>query len=255
MRWKASWTRGRKARKAALRGGGNAICKVLYQTYKKPIPEHIVSANLKCLPSGVTHTLFDDDMLYKFFDNRPEAEKNLFHGLQNFAHKADLWRYIQVYETGGFYLDADAYLENGLDENQFDDVDAVYLYDPLQDNAHNGFFYSKKHSPILRNVIDSMLKIGTDIPKTGRDGTCREGADPDSEECCGYWYNLVLLRDELAKAIGQPLNTLKKPVDHKVIEVDGQRHRIMILTERNQECFMGPDGRPFYYLKHKEWPY
>ena len=112
---------------------------------------------------------------------------------------------------------------------------------------HNGFFYARNNSPIIKNVIDSMVKIGTNIPKQGPDGTCRKDQD-----CSGYWYNLVLLRDELQKAIGQSLKSLSKPVD---IKTDKYGKKIMFLTERNNDFFMGPDGKEFYQLKHEDYPY
>jgi len=210
---------------------------ILYQTYKKPIPLPIMTQNMKCFPNCVHYEFFDDARLNKFFEGRPEKE--LFHSLKTFAHKADLWRYLQLYETGGLYLDADSLLVKCLDKDTIKHVDAIYLYDKSQNNVHNGFFYTKVGSPVIKNVIKSMIKIGTNIPEGGPS----EG---------GYWYNLVLLRKELEDSISEPLKNLSRPVE---IRTDKYGWTIMFLTDRNNDFFFGPDGKEFYRLKHVDYPY
>ena len=202
----------------------------LYQTYKKHIPKKIIKQNLGCFPNCVNYEFFDDDRLDNFFKYR--IEKNLFNSLKNFAHKADLWRYIQIYETGGIYLDADSLLIKCLDKNIIKEVDAIYLYDKTQHNIHNGFFYSRKNSPIIKNVIDMMIKIGYNIPD--------------------YWYNLKLLRAELELAIGDSLSNLRKPFE---IRIDKYGWKNLFLTDRNEKYWFGPDGKEFYNLKHNDYPY
>ena len=82
---------------------------------------------------------------------------NLFKKLKHQAHKADIFRYCILYEFGGIYVDADSIILQPINPSLFDN-DCIFIYDKRCQNIFTGFIYTKKHNPIIKKVIDYMIK-------------------------------------------------------------------------------------------------
>ena len=96
------------------------IPKIIYQTwFKKELPIPIQSSidNMMIINKDYEYELFDDvDMRNFIKTNYDEIILKCFDSLKIGAAKADLWRYLILYKTGGIYIDVDSVIIGNLDE-------------------------------------------------------------------------------------------------------------------------------------------
>jgi len=64
-----------------------------------------------------------------------------------------------LYERGGIYLDADSVIIKPLNPDVFK-KDCVFVYDKVCQNIFNGFIYTKKNNPLLKEMIEFMINDG-----------------------------------------------------------------------------------------------
>jgi hypothetical protein len=90
--------------------------------------------------------------------NFPSIYLNAYDTLRPGAYKADLWRLLVVYYYGGFYADAAIRFVESIDHylNVTSD-DALFVIDEDSTAVCNGIFYARRHSPIIRFMIDWIM--------------------------------------------------------------------------------------------------
>ena len=137
------------------------IPKVIYQTwYIKEFPETIQNS-INCMMNiniGYKYELYDDaDMLSFIVKNFDSTILECYNSLTIGAAKADLWRYLILYNNGGIYLDVDSVIYGKLDNLLLDDCCSIIT----RENNFNKFvqwclMFTPKH-PLLKICIDSCI--------------------------------------------------------------------------------------------------
>lgn len=95
------------------------IKRTIYQTwYTKILPEETFSGieDMMRLNSSFTYHLYNDEEMHSFIKNSYDMEvQEAYESLRIGAAKADLWRYLILFEKGGVYLDIDSQIINNLE--------------------------------------------------------------------------------------------------------------------------------------------
>lgn len=140
----------------------NIFPKIIYQTWSsKILPAAIQTSidNMLRVNSNYEYRFFDDnDMLSFVEDNYDSSVLECFTSLKIGAAKADLWRYLVLYKTGGIYIDVDSFIYGKLDDIITDDGCSIIS----RENNPERFvqwclMFSPKH-PILNTCIESCVK-------------------------------------------------------------------------------------------------
>ena len=168
------------------------IPKIIYQTFKSnELTDHMFS-NAKSfidLNPEYKYEYYDDARMIEYVNGYDCSDFNFtnndlrkaFNSIAVPAGKADLWRYLIVYETGGVYVDIDAKCINPLRSiiNPNDDIVTC-----LAGWAHNfdnnkviwkhlfpqWILIHNKKSPILKRIIEASINaINTKTPIPGSD--------------------------------------------------------------------------------------
>ena len=81
-----------------------------------PLLAKCAVANVRLLNPGYEYLLFDDDRMEQFVRDKFSEYRDVFHSFRYPVQRYDFFRYLAVYELGGFYFDTDVFLGSGLDE-------------------------------------------------------------------------------------------------------------------------------------------
>ena len=95
------------------------IPKIIHQTwYKKNLPDGIKRnvEKIKKLNPDYEYRFYDDNDILDFIKKNYDSETlNVYKKLVIGASKADFFRYLVIYKTGGIYLDIDSVINKNLD--------------------------------------------------------------------------------------------------------------------------------------------
>lgn len=137
----------------------HSIPMTLYQTYKtrKNIP-------LLCFPylTRMEYHFYDDDDCLAYMKTKPRY-LNAYINLKDNAHKADLWRYLILYEYGGVYLDIKCQPKKDLqfifDFGSREKYTWYTCRSGLEDfSIHNGIIATPPKNPVLLKCADLICK-------------------------------------------------------------------------------------------------
>lgn len=73
-------------------------------------------ANLKLLNPDFEYWFFDDDHMRDFVNDHFPAYRSILESFRYPIQRYDFFRYLAVYQLGGFYFDVDIFLAKGLSE-------------------------------------------------------------------------------------------------------------------------------------------
>lgn len=130
----------------------------IFQTHKnRVVAEDCVKSWLH--QEGFKHYFYDDMQLDKFMQNQSKEAYRAFGDVWAPAVKADLWRYIVLYENGGIYADADIKLVRNLKDFICSDSELIVVYDDLRpcENLFQGFIACVKGHPALKEAVDLTI--------------------------------------------------------------------------------------------------
>ena len=134
------------------------IPKIIYQTwFTKNIPEEILEYRYKMLEKNPDYKyyLYDDIEMDNFvksnYDNRTYLN---FNKLKVPTAKADFWRYLILYKTGGIYLDMDSTIDINLNKFIHKNDRAILSKEKNKDIFIQWCLIFNKNHPILKEVID-----------------------------------------------------------------------------------------------------
>ena len=134
------------------------IPKIIYQTwFTKNIPEEILEYRYKMLKKNPDYKyyLYDDIEMNNFvksnYDNRTYLN---FNKLKVPTAKADFWRYLILYKTGGIYLDMDSTIDINLNKFIRKNEHAILSKEKNKDVFIQWCLIFNKNHPILKEVID-----------------------------------------------------------------------------------------------------
>ena len=85
------------------------------RTRHLPMLAQAAKVTLTKLNPGFELLLFDDMGVESFITDRFPQHREVFEGFPHRIQKFDFFRYLAVWELGGFYFDLDVFLVSGLD--------------------------------------------------------------------------------------------------------------------------------------------
>jgi mannosyltransferase OCH1-like enzyme len=137
------------------------IPKVIYQTWKTknlhPLIENI-KQEIQNVNSNYKMELFDDDDMDAWIKNNcNESICEAYNKLHVGAAKADLWRYLILYQNGGVYLDMDSIIYKSLDELIQPDESAIISREGSRGYFMQWMLVFEKGHPILKSTIDKCV--------------------------------------------------------------------------------------------------
>ncbi len=96
---------------------GIHIPKRIIQTGKNldlPLFEKAASMNIKLLHPDYEYIFFDDNKVEAFMNQQSSIYQETFHSFNLTIQKVDFFRYLAIYNLGGFYFDLDVLLASNL---------------------------------------------------------------------------------------------------------------------------------------------
>lgn len=139
------------------------IPKIIWQTYKTkydelPYDAKICSETWKKLNPEYEYRYMSDDEIYNFVkDKYGEKMLNLMKSFKVNVMKADLWRYLIIYEYGGLYTDIDTICQVPI--NKWLNADNNKMVVAPENDLHYAqwTFAAEPKSPIVKNIIDLVV--------------------------------------------------------------------------------------------------
>ena len=136
---------------------------ILFQISISRPKDYVIDSSMRHIP-GWKYIHFNDEEMLDYLNENPIDEfpdiLNVFHSFDNGAHRADLFRYVYLFQNGGVYLDSDAVLEcniEGIIEGaSFATIKGYHEDNPL---AFNGFLVAEKESPIMLEALKRAYTI------------------------------------------------------------------------------------------------
>lgn len=99
---------------------GEGIPKRIIQIWggerEMPLLGRAAAANMRLLNPDFEYLLFDDERMQGFVDEHFPDYRNVFDSFSRPIHRYDFFRYLAVYELGGFYFDTDVFLASSVFE-------------------------------------------------------------------------------------------------------------------------------------------
>lgn len=81
-----------------------------------PLLAKCAVANVRSLNPDYECLLFDDDQMEQYVGDKFSEYRDVFHSFRYPVQRYDFFRYLAVYELGGFYFDTDVFLASGIDK-------------------------------------------------------------------------------------------------------------------------------------------
>jgi hypothetical protein len=161
------------------------IPKVIWQTHKyeeNKLPEHLklhINDWKKLNPDFEYKYINDEqatEMMEQYSYKYGDIVKDFWHNKNvPSAFKCDLWRYITIYENGGFYFDIDTQPAMPIPYDKIKDLHAAVQTSFSNDNnnnekmTNNAAFGFEKNSPILNTLINThIFLMKLTFEKTGK---------------------------------------------------------------------------------------
>ena len=153
------------------------IPKVIHRTwYSKSLSQKMYdSAYFSWIRLNPDYTMIwsNDDDCEEFMKNVGNEEYDAWKRIIPTAYKADFWRAIKLYETGGVYVDSYAVAVKSIDEiielsglkNEKDIFISVLDCEQAGFGIHNGLLICTPRHPLIKQYINDML----DNIKTGKE--------------------------------------------------------------------------------------
>ena len=153
----------------------NCIPKRIIQTGKSsnlPLKERAAVCNLKLLNPDFEYVFFDDGQVESFIDQYFPKYRNVFDSFPFRIQRYDFFRYLAVYQFGGFYFDLDVFLASSL--SGLLEFSCVFPFEGLTFSHHlrhryqtdwqigNYAFGAAPGHPFLHAVIENCLRAQKD---------------------------------------------------------------------------------------------
>jgi hypothetical protein len=153
----------------------NRIPKRIIQTGKSstlPLKERASVCNLKLLNPDFDYLFFDDKQVEVFIDQHFPGYREIFESFPFHIQRYDFFRYLAVYQYGGFYFDLDVFLASSL--SGLLDSSCVFPFECLTLSHHlrthhgidwqigNYAFGAAQGHPFLKAIIENCVRAQKD---------------------------------------------------------------------------------------------
>lgn len=138
------------------------------KTADLPLRSLASAASIRSLNPAFEYVFFDDRQVEDFVARQPSLWRRVFHEFKYPIQRFDFFRYLAIYQFGGFYFDLDVFLARSLDPLlasrcvfSFEELTLNrYLWDKhgLAFEIGNYAFGSAPQHPFLRAVIDNCVR-------------------------------------------------------------------------------------------------
>jgi mannosyltransferase OCH1-like enzyme len=147
------------------------IPKRIIQTSKDlTLPLHAKAAvvNVKLLNSDFEYLFFNDEQVEMFIEQHFPEYQSVFRSFSYPIQRIDFFRYLAIYQLGGFYFDLDVFLARSLDSLL--DFSCVFPFEELTINSYlrreygmdweigNYAFGAAAGHPFLGEIIKNCIK-------------------------------------------------------------------------------------------------
>jgi len=148
------------------------IPKRIIQTGKSsdlPLLSKAAVANVRLLNPDFEYLFFDDKQVEKFIKDKFPKYLGLFNSFPFHIQRYDFFRYLAIYQLGGFYFDLDVFLVDSLD-GLLDNGGCIFPFEELTLNKAlwqkygmdweigNYAFGAAAGHPFLKAIIDNCVK-------------------------------------------------------------------------------------------------
>lgn len=137
------------------------IPKVIFQTAREPLAEHVREMFLSRCP-GFAYEFYDDAGCIAFFLENPDTEfskiVDIFHRFHDGAHKADLFRYYYLYKRGGIFIDSDAMVYDDI-TSVVENHDIFSVLSAFPGTIFQGILGSQPNNKIMYLALKHLYEI------------------------------------------------------------------------------------------------
>ena len=180
-----------------------------YQSWCSNIPDIILEKTILNMPDNAVYKCYSLSEIKDYLLNKwGITYLNLFNSYKSTAHKIDLWRYCILYDTGGFYMDADCVLNSKINFITKSNMCFVTNSSGVK-NIFNGFIYVEQGNPIMKEMIDYMITTGVNTTGVNNEDN--------------YYYNC----EELYRVINKYID-----INHSINEYESLIGRIYLLIDK-----------------------
>jgi hypothetical protein len=137
-----------------------------------PLLLQCATVNVKLLHPGFEYRFFDDSMVEAFIEDRFPEYQGIYRSFRFRIQRYDFFRYLAIYQYGGFYLDLDVFLARDLSPLlasqcvfPFEELTAIkYLWNRFQMDWQIGnyAFGAVPGHPFLAAIIENCLRASKD---------------------------------------------------------------------------------------------
>lgn len=222
------------------------IPKIIWQTHEKkyndlpPFQKNIIGTWKNLNPSWEYRYV---DAEQRHIDVKNYSEEIYKHYvLTDNLHQSDIWRFITLYNHGGFYADMDSICVQGIDESLLKSYNKQELVCSPVGYQHYGIncsnFGSIKNSKILKSLIESIATEYSNIKK--EDVPLLGFAFPEN----AFFSSIMLENKDLIcfnKKYFKHCKEFKTEFDENVyVTINGEKIKYSVLCKNN--------GWPIYYI-------
>jgi len=141
-----------------------------------PLFSKASAANVKLLNPEFEYLFFDDESMEAFIDEHFSEYRSVFDSFRFPIQRFDFFRYLAVYQLGGFYFDMDIFLASNLSELL--DFECVFPFEELTINRFlreaygmdwevgNYAFGAAAGHPFIHAIIKNCIRAQKDIEWT-----------------------------------------------------------------------------------------
>ena len=152
-----------------LQNTNRKIPYIIYQTFKtNQIPINMYTAISSWLEKNPAYDyyFYDDNDILEYIENYNYSKYNFnftkeellkaYHKIKPGAGKADLFRLLAIYNTGGCYFDVDTVCENPLDDYILED-DEIVTGLGIRGDFHQWALIYTKHHDFIKKTIENCV--------------------------------------------------------------------------------------------------
>jgi hypothetical protein len=176
---------------------------------------------------------YSDDDCLTIFEN-PEIKQYLdtYQSIDIPVSRADMWRYLKLFLDGGWWIDADIYLDTPNNLPYPKDINKMYIQPENETSVCNMMFYSPPKHPVLKKALE-LIKYRI------------KNTDKKKEHYIHYCTGPSLFTDSFRQVseINLPQNVEKWPHNHKLFNMYHTNLGLIEIKSIFDSCHHGYAGQ------------